>query len=396
MGGDVILERLKSGYLLPTLSPITIRLLELASDDSSSIEKLTDLIEKDPSLTTRVLRLANSPFYRPSFPVSTLRQAIMRIGFHQLRILALSLSLKETFPMGRVGNMDYERFWNVSLYRGITGRAIAKITNISDPDEAFITGLILEIGLLIFYDIFLKGKDEEIRIGDVPFEALLPYEREKYGINHRDVGEYALRYWKFPEAIVASQRYKEHLEGQPYSGLMRVLYMAERLSSLICYQKSNLDSVFSSLVDTFGIKAETLNEVIITALNEVDDVSKALHIKVEQDTDIIGLLEKANRALLRISQEISGYTSSCSNGELPSFAALTKLKSDSDDVSFTLQALAHEIRNPLTVVGGFVKRLKKTMDPSSNGWKYMEAIIKETERLENILKEATEGLKKSS
>lgn len=92
-----LITRLESGYFLPSLSIIAMKLIEMASDDRCSIDDLANLVERDPSLAVRLLRLANSAFFQPSHPVTTLKQAILRIGFDRLRIMALSLSLEDTF-----------------------------------------------------------------------------------------------------------------------------------------------------------------------------------------------------------------------------------------------------------------------------------------------------------
>ena len=140
--------------------------MELASDESCSVNELTGLIEKDPSLTVRLLKLANSAFFRGTSSVVSVKQAILRIGFRQLRIMALTLSLRDTFPMGKVGTLDYEYFWRTSLYRALLAKSLARRLNTCDPETAFIGGLTLGIGFLIFHDLFVKGKGEGTRTGD--------------------------------------------------------------------------------------------------------------------------------------------------------------------------------------------------------------------------------------
>jgi two-component system, cell cycle response regulator len=386
-----ILEKLMSGYALPALSIITVKLIELASDDKSSMDELTGLIEKDPSLTVRVLKLANSAFFKPIDPVTTVKHAVIRIGFHHLRILALSLSLKDTFPMGKVGNMNYEEFWRVSLYRGLLAKSLANMLKICGPEEAFVGGLTLEIGFLIYFDMFLKGKDNYINLGIYPLESLLALEQEKQGINHREIGEIALQYWKFPDKIIDCQRYygQEKDVAEP-SGLPRICRIAGKLSALICYKHIDFNEIFNTIVSSYGLDNETVYEAVISALNEVDEISKALQVSVESDKDMSGLMEKANRALSDISEQLLKQKDT---GDLPSFDSLSGKDDKSGDMAYTLQAVAHEIRNPLTIVGGFARRLAKTMDPSSDGWKYIEIILKETNRLEHALEEAAKGLK---
>jgi len=103
---EKLLDQLQSGYKLPTLSAVAMQLVKLAADERSTTADLAQLIEKDPSLSTRLMRLANSAYYRTKYPISTLQQAVNRVGFQRMRIMALSISLRDSFPMGKVGQMD--------------------------------------------------------------------------------------------------------------------------------------------------------------------------------------------------------------------------------------------------------------------------------------------------
>ena len=178
-----LLARLESGYFLPILSPVALRLVEMATGDEFSAKDLADLVEKDPSLAVRLLRLANSAIFRTSFPVTTLNQAITKIGFQHLRIMALTVSLRDTFPLGKVGPLNYEEFWRVSLYRALIAKALAEHLKTCSADEAFVSGLITEIGLLIFFDLFIKGTQEDIHLELDPLDELFSWEKERYGVS---------------------------------------------------------------------------------------------------------------------------------------------------------------------------------------------------------------------
>ena len=95
MSPDIV-KQIESGYSLPSLSPVAMQLVELALDDSTSAQTLAALIERDPSLTVRVLRLANSTLFQTRQPTISLKQAVVKLGYERLRIMALSLSLRDT------------------------------------------------------------------------------------------------------------------------------------------------------------------------------------------------------------------------------------------------------------------------------------------------------------
>lgn len=385
---EVIRKKLDQGYTLPVLSSIAVRLVEVASDEDSTIDELSNLIEKDPSLAVRVLKLANSAFFQTVTPATTLRSAILRLGFQQLRMLALTLSLKDTFPLGRVGQMNYEEFWRVSLYRSLVARSLAATMETRESDEAFIAGLTLEIGYLIFYDLFVKGKEVEIKDGIYPLEALLAQEKEKCGINHRELGEFVLDYWKFPPTIYECQRFYgfsgDHGGVSPLSKICRA---SGKISALICYSKTDFGMVYEDVQHLIGINQEIINDVMLSAFNEVGQIADVLRVRVEGEKDLLGLVEKANRALHRLNEEIIASRCLDLKRSHPSFETIKAGESTDDGVMQTLKAVAHEIRNPLTAVGGFAKKLSNKIDPDSDGWKYVQIIMEETKRLENVLSE---------
>jgi two-component system, cell cycle response regulator len=381
-----ILERLTSGYSLPPLSVVATKLIELASNDKTSINDLTDLIEKDPSLTTRLLSLANTAFFRTSTPVTSIEQAILKIGFNRLRIMALSLSLRDTFPMGRRGPIDYEKFWKVSLYKALLSKSLAVQLRNSNPDEAFVAGLIQEVGLLILFDLLVKGKDETVQLELYPLEPLLTFEKERFGIDHRDIGEAALRYWQFPESIIACQHLPGKGDIRKDTPLCLNCDMAGKLSSMIFQKSMELGDLFIDINNEYGLTHEFVSDTMIAIFCEVEEIADSFRVEVNREKDLLEIMEKANRVLASLSEQLSRDPHPAS--VMPSFQSLNTVKS-SDAVQHTLQSVAHEIRNPLVSVGGFVKKLSTMLDASSQGWEYVQIILEETKKLEQALSRIT-------
>jgi HD-like signal output (HDOD) protein len=399
MGNDAI-EKLKkqieSGYALPALSPVAVKLVEIASDDNCSLNDLISLIEKDPSLAVNLLKMANSAFFKSGQPVGSLQQAIMRIGFHQLRVMGLSLSLRNTFPMGKVGPIDYENFWRISLYRGLIAKSLAHHLKSCNPDETFVAGLILEIGFLIFYDLFLKGRRDE-NIPDVgELEELLQWEEEHYGIHHRTVGEFALRYWKFPDQIVNCQKnFGEQAMGNETLPLAKICELARIFSYAMLRKETDFHTLFLGVRESFNLSDEVINDIILATFEKVDLIAESLKLELNRERDLLELIEKANQSLGKVSEKITTYQDALSQYALPAFEALARSEKQSSVVEYTLQAVAHEIRNPLTAVAGFARRLSKTLDPASESGKYASIILEESKRLETALDEMSNKKDKS-
>lgn len=382
-----LLEQLESGKGLPVLSPVAIKLVELASDDTSSAQDLVNLIEKDPPLVSRLLRLANSAFYHASEPVSTPTQAVIRVGFERLRVMALSISLRDTFPMGKIGPLDYEKFWRTSLYRAFICKSLATSLECTHPEEAFVAGLLMEIGLLLFFEMLIRGKNEQITLDLGSLQNLLGWEREHFGVDHRQIGRATLAYWKFPTSIIECQEVRPgESVRENIPGLPGVCNLATAWAQDLFQQSSEFYVIFQQAEHKLGLGQDVINEILLQAFKQVDEVAAQFNLESQKERDLLLLMEKANRTLSQISARISAGTFSRTGHHFPSLSSVPK---DDRAIQYTLQAVAHEIRNPLTAMGGFARKLAESLDPGSEGGKYVRLILSEAKRLEKVLTEVT-------
>jgi HD-like signal output (HDOD) protein len=384
---DRLLDRIKSGECLPALSPVATALIEMASDETTSAKDLVSLIEKDPALTVRLIRLGNSAFFQASVPVTTLQQAVVRVGFDRLRIMALSISLRDTFPMGKMGAIDFQKFWKISLYRAMVAKAVARRLKGINPEEAFTAALILEVGFLLFYSLFLKKNPSALSIELEPLEDLLAWERGRHGVDHRQVGEAALTHWRFPAHIVLCQRlWPTQSQLQQASPLSKLCHLV-RVFSRVTFFDTDWFHGFHEMGDlAFGLDAQAMNGILLETFGHVDEIATALQFEVHKEKDLLALLESANRELSRISQTVSDCQAMDKEAGPPS---LESIDHADQIVSQTLQAVAHEIRNPLMAVGGFARKLADSLDPNSRGGKYVQVVLEEAKRLEAVLLDMT-------
>jgi HD-like signal output (HDOD) protein len=362
-----------------------MRLIELAADDNSSLKDIAALIEKDPSLTIRILRLANSVFFRYGNPTKTVRQAVVRIGVRHTRLLALSLLLKDTFPMKKVGAVDYRRFWRLCLYQGLIAQSLAQRLEIGDAEEAFTAGLTLEIGLLVLLHAFVDP-NEPVEIPWYPLSGLLEWEKQKYGVDHREIGEFILTRWKFPASLILCQKPTTTARTiDELVPLVRLCATASRLSAFICEPEASLPEVFETLEFRFRVPKPLIHEIVATALRKVEDLSRTFEVEVHSERDTELIMKKARAALAQLSGKLFEQRSPLDT-KLPS-AASRRPGDSTDAVRYTLEAVEHEIGNPLTAVGGLARMLAKTIDPTSEQGGHIRAILSETERLEQAVKQ---------
>ena len=195
-------EELKSSGNLPSPTGVGMRILELTQTDDYSAEDMAEAIMSDPSLTGRILQLANSASVAGNEAVTTVSGAIMRLGGATVRSIALAFSLVSEREAGACRPFDYERYWSLSLARAVGAQELAKRTGVSKPEEAYIAGLLAEVGMLALASVH-STRYGQILIASQgkSLGALRQAEQDEFDIDHATVAECMLAEWGLPEVF---------------------------------------------------------------------------------------------------------------------------------------------------------------------------------------------------
>jgi HD-like signal output (HDOD) protein len=390
---NTILNQIAANDYLPSLSPLTIQLIELAADENSSILDLTRIIEKDPGLTARLLKIVNSAFYAHREPISSISYAVMVAGFNKIRVMALNISLKDTFPLGKVKGMDYDFFWKTSLYRAIIAQGLVKGSYLNDrldSEEVFTAGLILEIGLLLLFHLCPEPLKESFPGGDVPLEEALLWEEEHIGINHRELGRQTLEHWHFPEQFLEVQRiYGPEALQEGTSELCKISEIA-RVCTQLFFGFSDDFALLKEISGLLKMDLDRISEILSEAFFRVEEFARELRLQINPNLDMLEVMGKANRSLARINgsldEKLGKIAELVSDQEpAPSLLSLEGSKQQKKTLATAMDAIAHEIRNPLMVIGGFAQRIMKKGSEQGDVVKYAEVIVQESRRLEKVL-----------
>ncbi len=173
-----------------------------------------------------------------------------------------------------------------------------------------------------------------------PLEELLDFEEKRYGINHRIIGEAALRFWRLPDSIIVCQRSYKETYLNNLSPLAYVCEIARRCAGFICYKESNWRNLYIESEGRYKIRHEILNDSIVEVFNIVETFAESLKIKIINRQNDIGILvEKAKESPTDSNRLLTSSTEKI----LPPFQSL-KATSCDPIVSNTFQAIAHEIR----------------------------------------------------
>jgi len=230
------------------ISPEAPRILKLLSDENVSIKEIASAIERDITLSARILRLANSPFYGIPRRIGSIKDALIILGISTVRILVVSVCIVSALKNEIIGLQKHSA--RVAFF----ARSLAELCKLMFPSEVFIAGLLHDFGKIamerIFGEEYIKflqethsqrNQEEEQREDQMLKNLVL--EEEKFGITHAFAGAYLLDQWYLPERIVEAVRYHhipEKAEKYKYEAYM--VHIADRIDYFFTsydFQKEN-------------------------------------------------------------------------------------------------------------------------------------------------------------
>jgi len=222
---------------IATLPEITMKIVELVEDPKSTAQDLHSLISNDPALCSRVLKVVNSSFYGLPGQIASINRAIVMLGLNAVKNIAIAASLAKLFRGGQLTpDFSARNLWDHSIATATTAKLIADKLGYGLSDEAFLSGLMHDIGVMVEmqYDRNkLIDVLDRVRPGadGTPTGDMIEAEREIFGADHQQFGAGLCSKWKFPSTLVSVTRYHHDPLSTPeeHRTLVCITYVAERL-----------------------------------------------------------------------------------------------------------------------------------------------------------------------
>ncbi len=277
IGIGQLTDRLSSITELPTFPTTALEVMRLASDSDSSAAELARIISKDPPLATKILRVANSPYYGFAKKISTIEWAIVALGFETLRETILSLTLIDLFKGNVMKNFDPRKFWQHAINAASAARSIAREVKYRIPGEAYAAGLLHDVGTLVLYRYFQEDFAEIYRL--IHEENMQPSQAEAVvtGTTHGDIGAWLASRWSFPSYLVeAIQLHHTPAFAEVNPELTAIVHAASQIASYSGYSCADQPIVIDPAA-TRLIGSDRLSAPIgVLAAKYVNDDSSAM------------------------------------------------------------------------------------------------------------------------
>jgi putative nucleotidyltransferase with HDIG domain len=220
---------------MPIIPDVATRILSIAEDKLDiSFKELEEIIKVDPSLTAKILKIANSAMYARQREIKSLQMAITLLGFKNLKSLVLLLTASGTLA-GNRNDPFYQYFWKHSILSAFLAKHMATRCNRKDAaEDCFIAGLLHDIGQVAFYNADRQRYQPVVAVlqqGKTPVEQI---ESGIYGADHREIGASLLAHWSFPDLYVDAAREHQSLNiTSPHKALIFIVSTADLVGELI-------------------------------------------------------------------------------------------------------------------------------------------------------------------
>lgn len=286
-----ILRKIEQIQTLPTLPAIVGQLNSALDNPNVNAEQIGKIINDDPSIMAKVLKIVNSAMYSLPNKVSSVSQATSLLGFRAIKNVALATSVFSTFEIGeQKTRFNREEFWKHSITVGIAMNVLydytrVNIKSIQSNDVLHLAGLVHGIGIVIFEQFFhvkftfamIMAQNEKISLAEA--------ERATLGADHCEVGAWLGKKWNLPDPVIAAIRWHGEPESAPaeFADIVNLCHTAK----YICTLKKLGD--YGDTVPVF--KGQVWKSLGLT-MDEIGDIIDEINIKAKDSDTLLALAKK--------------------------------------------------------------------------------------------------------
>jgi len=296
-----------SSTKLPTPPAIAMRVIELTDDPNVTPRELTDLVQADSGLSSKILRTVNSAFYGLATPVASIKRAQILLGLNAIKTLTLGFSLVQSIrgSGGEADGFDYTTFWRRSLHAATCAKAVATRTGAMEPEEALLGGLLQDVGMVVLHRTLGETYDRVVRDAGGRHRELTRLELLELDLTHAVVGATLAERWRFPSSLITPIRHHEKPTAAPQA--QRDAAKCVGLASLGASALTEADSIpelrryLSSARSWLSLDEREAEAALEEAAAGAREFGKLLDVDAGAPVNTQTILESAKEKLVNLS-----------------------------------------------------------------------------------------------
>jgi putative nucleotidyltransferase with HDIG domain len=281
-----IRELIRNIDQLPSMPSVITELIELTSNPDADLDEILALIEKDQALTAKLLKLCNSSYYGLSRQVSSLRNAVVLLGFKTVYKMVIALGTSVFFKKENKGyGLSGIEMWRHSLGSAIAAEIVANGFSPEKAPAAYTAGLFHDIGKLVLSEYVENELDSILKLVESG-KTFIEAEQEIIGMDHGLIGGKLARQWKLPNQLVEAIKYhhEPHLATSD-KDLTAFTHIGNIVSNAIC-MGLGVDSFSNSLSQKvfkeYKLDISAMEDIMQVAAKQIQDAEALITNLVEE------------------------------------------------------------------------------------------------------------------
>ena len=266
---------------LPTLPQSLIELIDACNNRDVDLQTVSGIVSRDVSISARILQLANSAFLGSRTSYTDTEQAVIYLGIDTVRNLAISVSVHEAFQaFSAPAGMSLARFWHHSLLTAVLAKSLAEMVDYPHPAEAYLAGLLHDLGKLLLGQAFGQEYHDLIGDGMIDPTSLEVLEKARLGISHSEAGGLLVGRWNLhvPIATAIERHHRDEITEPQANSLAAILFLANSLSMSPLPDFNHL----GELACRMRIAPQSLASCLEAAEETVSAIAKGMGIAIER------------------------------------------------------------------------------------------------------------------
>ncbi|HSB96596.1 MAG TPA: HDOD domain-containing protein [Spongiibacteraceae bacterium] len=268
---------------LPSLPQVLLRILDAIHSERADLQHIASIIHQDTAMTARLLSVANSSYYGRSKICQTVERALLFLGTDTVKTIVITASIKQFFNRFQPNHQPFiKAFWRRSLVSANFAHILANLTGYAAPDEAYLAGLMMDVGQLIL----LNQNDRAYlecwsNAGDD--RALLALEREQFNKGHDETGADLVDSWQLSGFMGDAIRYHH----EPGSHILDAHHLVKiiNLASLLSAPGAVSDEAINQADRLFGLTEALTRELLTRISADVERIAGGLNIDIGINPD---------------------------------------------------------------------------------------------------------------
>jgi HD-like signal output (HDOD) protein len=277
--GEKLMKKiLQTAKDLPPMPQTTLKAHEIIKDPNASFEDLAGVLEMDQAIATRVLRMANSPFYGMSGKVSSIKHASTILGLKVLEeLIVMAWSTKALADRMEGYGLDTGDLWQHSLGVAFGSKIIATLKNPSMANDAFSAGLIHDVGKLVLDPYVLERRDAFAAFLADGKESFLSAEKGILGFDHGEIAAELCTNWNVPQNLATAIRYHHNPAASDGNQLAYIVHMADVIA-MMSGMGAGVDGLQyrmdSEVMANLGMSTDDMSTVLMQIVQAVQTISQ--------------------------------------------------------------------------------------------------------------------------